>query len=95
MPVRQQEEVLTRALDCMPVAVDGAQFMARRVALQACEAARKLPLEDLDPPRVRPQTSAAVARRLIGAALHDPTLRDKVTGCLTYSPPAAGEQHVG
>ena len=42
-------------------------------------AARALPAADLAPPQPRPKTTAAVARRLIGAALGNANgLRDKV-----------------
>jgi hypothetical protein len=55
--------------------------MALVLHVQASAAARQLPVAELDPPRPRPKTSAAVARRLIGAALKDPSLRDKVAHC--------------
>lgn len=46
---------------------------------QASVAARALPAADLAPPQPRPKTTAAVARRLIGAALGNVNgLRDKV-----------------
>ena len=46
--------------------------------LQAKEASKQLPVSELQPPVPRPSTSAATARRLIGAALGQPSLRDKV-----------------
>lgn len=48
------------------------------VAGQACGASREMPVGELQPPRPRPKTSAAVAKRLIGMALNDRSLRDKV-----------------
>lgn len=45
---------------------------------QAPEKSKQLPLEELQPPAPRPKTSSAVARRLIGMALGEPGLRDKV-----------------
>ncbi len=47
--------------------------------LQAPEASKQLPVSELQPPVPRPSTSAATARRLIGAALGQPGLRDKVS----------------
>ena len=47
--------------------------------VQATDASKQLPPADLQPPAPRPKTSAAVARRLIGSALGNATLRDKVT----------------
>lgn len=49
------------------------------MSAQASETARSLPAADLAPPQPRPKTTAAVARRLIGAALGNVNgLRDKV-----------------
>ena len=55
-------------------------------ACQACDASKALPASELQPPRPRPKTSAAVARRLIGMALNAPGLRDKVR---SNQPPVA------
>ncbi|CAK0785291.1 hypothetical protein CVIRNUC_008497 [Coccomyxa viridis] len=44
---------------------------------EATDASKQLPPADLQPPAPRPKTSAAVARRLIGSALGNATLRDK------------------
>ncbi|CAL8471544.1 g11086 [Coccomyxa elongata] len=44
---------------------------------EACDASKAMLASELQPPRPRPKTSAAVARRLIGMALNAPTLRDK------------------
>ena len=58
---------------------DSGWLMGGRGFEQASVAARALPAADLAPPQPRPKTTAAVARRLIGAALGDVNgLRDKV-----------------
>ena len=46
---------------------------------QACKASKLMPAEDLQPPRPRPQTSAAVANRLIGHALNTRDTRNKAS----------------
>ncbi|CAL5223480.1 g6003 [Coccomyxa viridis] len=48
-----------------------------RMYAEAPEASKQLPVSELQPPVPRPSTSAATARRLIGAALGQPGLRDK------------------
>ncbi|BDA46925.1 probable coiled-coil domain-containing protein R3HCC1L at C-terminar half [Coccomyxa sp. Obi] len=58
-------------------ASDGSYIM--RPFSEACDASKAMPASELQPPRPRPKTSAAVARRLIGMALNAPTLRDKAS----------------
>mmetsp|Transcript_10084 Transcript_10084/g.21573 ORF Transcript_10084/g.21573 Transcript_10084/m.21573 type:complete len:345 (+) Transcript_10084:73-1107(+) len=44
---------------------------------EACPKSKEVPDEELLPPRERPKTTAAVARRMLSHALHMPGLRDK------------------
>jgi len=47
--------------------------------LQGCAKSKALSPGELQPPRIRQKTSAAVARRLIGNALSNTAVHDKVS----------------